>query len=94
MRFPTQPNMSEASVRAILLHSYAGSGRSGIFIGTGSAPVRPLTALQHHRAGLAPVRGRAPPLNLIGFCNLAPLAIVSTSENRPKPEQTRAQWKT
>ncbi|WP_158510669.1 hypothetical protein [Rhodococcus erythropolis] len=37
--------LSEALVRAVLLHSYAGSGRSGIFIGFGSAPVRPLTAL-------------------------------------------------
>jgi len=50
-------------------------------------PVSPLTILRKHRAGLALVRGRAPPLDLIGFCTLAHLAIVSTSENQPKPVQ-------
>lgn len=54
--------------------------------------VRPLTVLRHHRAGLALVRGRAPPLSLIRFCSLAHFTIVSTSENRPKPVQTSAQW--
>lgn len=79
-------------MRAALLHSYAGAGRSGIFIRSRSAPVRPLTALQHHCAGLPPVRGRAPPLDLIGFCNLAHLTIVSTSEtsrNQYRPAHSR-----
>ena len=52
--------------------------------------VRPLTILRHHRAGLSLVRGRAPPLNLIRFCTLTHIAIVSTSENRTKPVQTSA----
>ena len=56
-------------------------------------PVGPLVVRRHHRAGLALVRGRAPPLGLIRFCSLARFTVVSTSENAPKPVQTRAQWK-
>ena len=70
-----------------MLYSYAGVGRSGIFIMISSVlvPIRPLTIRSQHRAGLTLVRDLAPPMNLIGFRSLADLTIVSTSKNRPKP---------
>lgn len=77
-------------MRAARLNSYAGAGRSGIFIRTGSAPVRPLTALQNHRAGLPPVRGRAPPLDLIGSAIL-PISLLSQPR---KPAETRTDPRT